>query len=210
MIRVVIADDHALVREGLSRTLASAGDIEVVGEAGSSTELLDLAGRVTPDVALVDVSMPGIGFLETLRQLGDRFASLRVVVVSAHDDPEYSIRAIRAGALAYVDKARSADELIEAVRRAARGASSLTEEQNRHLVRELRNDPAVGGTTGLSEREYQVLGLLGAGKSVKEIAATLQVSVKTVSTFRTRLLAKLSLRTTGDLIRYALENDVRG
>lgn len=209
MIRVVIADDHALVRDGLERTLTGAGDIEVVGQAASSDALLELLERVAADVALIDIAMPSIGYLELLRRLASLRPTLRTIVVTAHDDEEYALRAFAAGALGYLDKSKSTPELIEAVRRVHRGLTYLTEAQSQTLLRQLR-DGGKDGETELSEREYQVLGLLGAGKSIKEIGAALGVSGKTISTYRTRLLAKLGLKSTADLIRHAVERNIRG
>jgi two-component system, NarL family, invasion response regulator UvrY len=209
MIRVVIADDHTLVRDGLRRTLTEDPNIAVVGEADSSLTLLELLRTAKADVALIDVSMPGVGFLELLDRMRTTFPQTHAVVVSAYVEREYAVRAFKGGAKAYLDKSRPSRDLIEAVRRAARSATYLTEEQNEWLIGALRGEGESSPAEKLSAREYQVLGLLASGRSAKEVGATMGISVKTVSTYRTRLLEKLNLRTTAELIRFALDNNLR-
>jgi two-component system invasion response regulator UvrY len=206
VIRILIADDHPIVRDGLRRMLSSVPDFHVAAEAASGDEVLAAAEATPVDVLVLDVSMPGRPFLEVLQQLGERHPRLRVIVLSAHAEEEYAERALKAGAMGYVTKERSPEDLQDAIRRVHRGARyvspALAERLAAHFVGE-RLGPEHGM---LSNREFEVLRLIGSGKSVKEIAAGLALSPKTVSTYRARMLEKLDLRTTADLIRYAIQH----
>jgi DNA-binding NarL/FixJ family response regulator len=208
MIRVVVADDHALVRDGLRRMLESTPDIRVVAEAESGDEVLSTVARERPDVVVLDVAMPGQGFLEILRVLREEHPKVHTVVLSAHAEEEYAERALRAGAVGYVTKERTPDDLQEAIRRAARGVRYISETLALHLAAHLTGDVTRPHHETLSDREFQVLQLLGQGKSVKEIGAALELSPKTISTYRERILEKLSLKTTADLIRYAVQHGI--
>jgi DNA-binding NarL/FixJ family response regulator len=204
MIRVLLADDHTIMRHGVKRLLEATSDIRVCAEASSGDAVLELAGEAGADVVVLDVSMPGREFLETLRELRECHPRLRTIVLSAHAEQEYAERAMKAGAAGYVVKDRTPGELIEAIRRASRGLHYISESLGEQLVASLtgeRDRPAHGA---LSDREFEVLQLLGRGRSVKEIAAHLALSPKTVSTYRERILEKLDLKTTADLIRYAI------
>lgn len=206
MIRTLLADDHRIVRDGLRRLLTEAPDIEVVAEVGSGYEALALAGEVRPDVMVLDVSMPGPGLLEVIRGVLAGHARCRVLILSAHPESEYAVRAIRAGAAGYLVKDRSPEELVAAVRQVASGRRYLTPEVADLLADATARPAPAAPEEALSDRERQVLELLAAGKANKEIAAALGVSPKTVSTYRARLLEKLRLTSTADLIRFALRN----
>jgi DNA-binding NarL/FixJ family response regulator len=208
VIRVVIADDHALVRDGIRRMLESTPDIRVVGEAESGDQVLTVVAQERPDVVVLDVAMPGQGFLEILRILREEHQRVHAVVLSAHAEEEYAERALRAGAVGYVTKERTPDDLQEAIRRAARGVRYISETLALHLAAHLTGDVTRPHHESLSDREFQVLQLLGQGKSVKEIGAALELSPKTISTYRERILEKLSLKTTADLIRYAVQHGI--
>ncbi len=205
MIRIILADDHALVREGINRLLSAHADMRVVAQAATGDEVIAHCAQVPADVLLLDVSMPGPGFLavlETVRAAG----RVHVLVVSAHAEARYARTALRAGAAGYLAKEHSADELAVAVRRVAAGGRYISP----RLADLLADDVAAGGRSAggepaLSDRELQVIGLIGSGLGVKEIGARLGISPKTVSTYRRRLLDKLSLGTTADLIRYAVD-----
>jgi DNA-binding NarL/FixJ family response regulator len=206
VIRVFIADDHEIVREGLRRILAESSDIEVVGEAATFDELLAHLAEARPDVVILDVSMPGPGFLESLRQLVER--GVRVLVLSMHPESQFAARALKGGASAYLSKERTPDELIGAIHSVHAGRTYVTPS----LVRELGVSDGRGGGAlpheQLSEREFQVLLLLGAGRTVGEISRSLSLSPKTISTYRARILDKLDLHSTADLVRYALQHDL--
>jgi two-component system, NarL family, invasion response regulator UvrY len=208
MIRVLLADDHAIVRDGVKRLLHGTSDIRVTAEASSGDEVMDLVAAGGIDLVVLDVSMPGKGFLEILRDLRERHPRIRAIVLSAHAEEEYAERALKAGATGYVMKERTPDELLEAIRRASRGLRYVSESLAQHLVASLSGDRERPAHGQLSDREFEVLQLLGRGRSVKEIAARLALSPKTVSTYRERILQKLDLKTTADLIRYAIQQGI--
>jgi two-component system, NarL family, invasion response regulator UvrY len=202
MIRLLIADDHPVVREGLRRIVQDAPGLEVAGEVSSGQELLERLPRVPADIVLLDVSMPGLGFLEVLQRLRSQHPTVAVLVLSVHPEDQYAVRALRAGASGYLTKDHSPEELTEAIRRVYRGHKYVSPQ----LAERLATDLAAGGDIRhemLSDREYEVLCLLGSGCTVKEIARLLQLSPKTVSTYRTRVLEKMHASSNADLVRYA-------
>lgn len=205
MIRIMIADDHRIVREGVRRLLGDTPDIRVAAEGTNGAEVLASLEHVAVDVVVLDVGMPHTSFATLLPELRARHPSVRVVVLSAHAEQEYAVRALRAGASGYVTKERSAEELAEAIRTAAAGRRYISATVGELLAADLAGDADRPAHGALSNRELEVLRLLGAGRSVKEVAAQLGLSVKTVSTYRTRLLEKLRLKSTADLIRYAMQ-----
>lgn len=205
MIRVVLVDDHPLVRRGIRETLEAHADIRVVAEASQSSEVLQLLAAHPCDVLLLDLSLPGRGGLEVLKDVRHAFPRLRTLIVSAHAEAEYGWRAVRAGAAGYVAKASPPEILVDAIRTISRTGRFISEELGAALAdfATLKDAPAPHQL--LSDRELQVLKLLSSGKTVTQIAAELSLSVKTVSTYRTRLIQKLGLRTTHDVVRYAVE-----
>ena len=206
MIRLLIADDHPIVREGLKRLVADCPDMQLVGEAADGTEMLAKTESVGVDVLLLDVSMPGPGFLETMHRLRAELPGVRVLVLSVHPEDLYAVRALRAGAAGYVTKEHSPEELAEAIRRVYQGRRYVSPSLAERLAVELSPDAEKPPHQRLSDREYQVLCRIGAGKGVNEIASELAVSPKTVSTYRTRVIEKMQLSTNADLIRYAIEH----
>jgi len=203
MIRLLIADDHPVVREGLRRIVADDPGLQVVGEAVDGDGVLALILRQPTDVVLLDVSMPGPGFLQVLERLRAEHPGVKVLVLSVHPEEQYAVRALRAGAAGYLTKDHSPEQLIEAIRRVHRGGKYVSPT----LAERLATDLAAGGPQAahelLSHREYDVLCLLGSGRTVKEISAELDLSPKTVSTYRARLLEKMRLTGNADLVRYA-------
>jgi len=206
VIRLLIADDHPIVREGLKRIIAECPDIELVGEAVDGDEAISMCANHAVDVLLLDVTMPGPGFLETMRCLKKEHPRVRVLVLSVHSEDQYAVRAFKLGASGYLTKDHSPTELAGAIRRAYRGGKYVTESLAERLAFELESDREMLPHATLSDREYQVLCMLGSGTSVKETAAELGLSPKTVSTYRTRVLAKMKLKTNAELIRYALRH----
>jgi DNA-binding NarL/FixJ family response regulator len=204
-IRVFVADDHRLVREGLRRILTESEDIEVVGEAATVPELFDRLDDEHTDVVLLDISMPGPGMVEALRVLRQR--GVRTLILSMYPETQFGPRAIKAGAAGYLTKEQTPNELIGALRKVHSGrtymSSALADELEGGLGEE-----AVPAHEQLSEREFQILVRLGSGKTGSEISRELSLSPKTVSTYRARVLQKLGLQTTADLVRYVLENDL--
>ena len=210
MIRVVIADDHQILREGLKQLLEAAGDLEIVGEAGDGFEVLERTRGLDFDVLLLDMSMPGKSGVELIRQVKSERPKLRILVLSMHEEPQYAVRAIRAGASGYVTKESAAALLVAAIRKVAGGGAFITAEVAERLA--LDSMPQAQGPlhARLSDREYQVFDLLVRGLSVSEIAQDLHLSAKTISTHKARLMEKLQVDNGADLVRYALEHGLQG
>jgi DNA-binding NarL/FixJ family response regulator len=203
MIRLLIADDHPVVREGLRRIVQEAPGMEVVGEVADGAELFAHLPRLPADIVLLDVSMGGLGFLETLQRLRAEHPTVAVLVLSVHPEDQYAVRALRAGASGYLTKDHSPDELAEAIRRVHRGHKYVSPQLAERLAADLTAGARDVRHEVLSDREYEVLCLLGSGRTVKETAGSLQLSPKTVSTYRTRVLEKMHASTNADLVRYA-------
>lgn len=207
MIRLLIADDHPVVREGLRRVVESAA-FQVVGEATNGDDLLARAAEVQADVVLLDITMPGPGFVEVIQRLRQLRPNLRVLVLSVQPEDQFGLRVLQAGAAGYLSKNQSPEQLVAAIRRVVGGGryvSPALAEQLASVVAKGDNRPP---HELLSAREYQVLCLIGAGKSVKEVAAAMSLSPKTVSTYRTRVLEKTGLKSNAEIIRYTIENSL--
>ena len=208
MIKIVIADDHPIVRAGLKQILADASDIEVVAEAGDGHEILKRIRKGNVDVVLLDLSMPGLMGLDALKQMNAENPKLPILVLSMHPEEQYAIRALKAGASGYLTKAAAPEQLIGAIRKVYRGG--------RYVSTALAEKLALGlkvGATGLphenlSDREYQVLCLISSGKTVKEIAEELSLSEKTISTYRARILEKMSMKSNAELAHYGIKNEL--
>jgi DNA-binding NarL/FixJ family response regulator len=206
VIRVLICDDHPIFREGLKKTLSQHPDIRVVGEASSGAELLRQLAGIPCDVLVLDISLPdrsGLEVLEELRTAGS--PPTPVVVLSMHSEQQYAVRAFRAGASAYIEKGSVPLELVNALRKAASGGLYISPAQAEQLALEVSGRGPVAARGQLSERELQVLRLLGTGQGIKEIAHRMSLSPSTVATYRSRILGKLKLKTTAELIHYALD-----
>lgn len=209
MIRVLVADDHAVVRRGLVQILTEAPGIDVAAEAADGLDTLARvragAGGRPFDVAVVDLSMPGPSGLETLKALRAEHPRLAVLILSAHPESQYAVRAMKAGAAGYLTKEAAPDELVAAVRRAAAGGRYVSPGVADALLGAL-GDAAEAPHAALSDREFDVMRRLAAGEAVGAVAESLALSVKTVSTYRTRVLAKLGLGSNAELARYAVEH----
>lgn len=206
MIRVVLVDDHALIRRGLRETLGDAHGIEVTGEAGDYAGLRALLRKVSCDVMLLDLNLPGRGGMDVLASLAAEGSTIGVVVLSQHPEDQYGIRALRAGAMAYLNKSAEPQQIVEAVRAVAGGRKYLTPE-----IAHLLLDNVTGRSGGephdqLSEREMQTLLMIAAGRRLSEIAEALTLSPKTVSVYRARVLEKLGVSSNAELASYALRH----
>ena len=208
MTRIAIADDHVLVRRGLAELLGETEDVTVVGQAGSGDELLRLVRDARVDVVVMDMNMPGPSGLDLVKSLRAEFPTLPILVLSAHPEDQYAVRVVRAGAMGYLTKEAAEADLVAAVRRLASGKRFLTQNLAESLLDALDTDPDADPHAALSDREYQVLRLLASGLTVGGIAEKLSLSVKTISTYRTRLLQKMGMSNNAELTRYALENDL--
>ncbi len=208
MIRVVICDDHALVRKGLAMILAQAGDVAVAGEASNYGELRQLLRKVECDVLLVDVEMPGRDGIEAVGLLKKELPRVAALVLSGHPEARFAVRALRAGALGYLNKANAPEILIDAVRHAAMGRKYLSPEVSQALAEAVSTDPADEPHRELSQREFQVFRMIAGGKRLSEIAAALSLSPKTVSVYRARVLEKLGVENNVEIARYAVRHGV--
>ncbi len=208
MIKVILCDDHAMVRRGIRDTLADAVDIQVVGESGSYSEVRDVM-RTTPcDVLILDLNLPGRGGLEVLASLREAHSPIRVLIVSMFAEDQYAIRCLRAGADGYLNKAGDPSELIAAVRALASGRKYVTPEISEMLVDNLASPSTQSLHATLSERELQTLLKIASGKRLSDIAEELMLSPKTVSVYRARLLEKLKLSNNAELAVYAIRNEL--
>jgi two-component system invasion response regulator UvrY len=206
MIRVLVADDHAVVREGIKRIIADAGDMTVAAEAGDGQELLTQLRAKKCDVVLMDLAMPGRPGLEVLRDLRRENPRLPVLILTMYPEDQYAVRTLSAGASGYIHKGSPPDELVAAIRTLASGRRYITANVAEHLASHVDTASSKPPHENLSNREYEVLRLIASGKTVSDIAEELSLSVKTVSTFRSRILEKLGLRNNAEIIRYAVEN----
>ncbi len=206
MIRVLIADDHAVVRQGLKQIVGDTPEMLVAGEAINGQDVLDKVRADTWDVVVLDISMPDHSGLDILKQLRSERPKLPVLVLSMYSEDQYAVRVLKAGASGYLTKDSAPDEMVKAIRKVVRGGRYVSPLLAEKLAFEIGADSSKLPHEALSDREFQVLGLIAAGKSVKEIAAELSLSVKTVSTYRARMLEKMSLGTNAELIHYAIQN----
>jgi len=206
MIRVVIADDHQILREGLKQLLLSAGDLDVVGEARDGHEVLERIRALEFDVLLLDMSMPGKSGVELIKHVKTAKPKLRILVLSMHEEHQYAVRAIRAGASGYLTKESAAAQLVAAIRKVAAGGAFISAEVAERLALDAMPHAEGPLHASLSDREYQVFQLLVAGVSVSDIALRLHLSAKTISTHKARLMEKLEIDNNADLVRYAVRH----
>jgi DNA-binding NarL/FixJ family response regulator len=206
MIRLAIADDHAIVRRGMRQIVAEGGDIEIVGEAADYGELSALLRRHACDVLLLDIAMPGKNGIEILKSVRAQYPRLRVLVLSMYPEELYALRALRAGAAGYLTKSSAPEKLLEAIRQVAAGRRYITPQLAEALAERIAEPAERPLHEALTDREFQVLRLLAAGRRLSEVAAELALSPKTVSVYRARVLEKLRVRTNAELARYAVEH----
>jgi DNA-binding NarL/FixJ family response regulator len=204
MIRVAIADDHTIVREGLKQLLSLAGDLEVVAEAVDGHDALACVRRVDLDVLVLDMSMPGKSGVDLIRQIRTEKPRLRIVVLTMHQENQYAVRAIRAGASGYLTKDSASAQLVHAIRKVAAGGAFISAEVAEQLAHQAHGTGNAAPHDALSDREFQVLQLLVDGVSLTEIGERLSLSVKTISTHKSHILGKLGLANQAELIRYAI------
>jgi two-component system invasion response regulator UvrY len=204
MITILVADDHAIVREGLKQLLARTGDLVVGGEARSAQEVIRLVREREWDVLLMDMSMPGRSGIDLIKQVRNEKPKLPVLVLSMHAEHQYAVRAIRAGASGYLNKDSASEMLVAAIRKVVGGGMFVSESAAELLARDTKRGADVPPHTLLSDREFQVFNMIVQGRTVTDIAVELTLSVKTVSTHKTHVLEKMKLANQAELVRYAI------
>ena len=206
MIQVITADDHALIRQGVKRILEKSSDIQVVAEAEDGQELLKVVSKNSCDVLLLDVSMPGMEADELMHILTRDFPQIKILILSMHPEEKFALRMLKAGAWGYVNKSMGLHDLVSAVRRVAEGHRFISQALAEQLAESLTHEEGSPAHANLSEREMQIMCLLAQGKRIKEIAEDLYLSPKTVSTHRSRILAKMGMDNNAQLTYYAIQN----
>lgn len=207
LIKVLLADDHSIVRAGLRRIVEESGEMHVVAEAADGREAIQLVKETTPDVAVIDISMPGMDGLEVIGQLQALHPELPILVLTMHEEGQYVVRAIQAGAMGYLTKQSAPEQLVNAIRKIYDGHRYITDEAAESLaLRVAKGSNGRSSLDSLSMRELQVLRRLAMGHTNREIASAYHISIKTVDTYRARLLKKLGLRNNAELSRFAIQN----
>jgi DNA-binding NarL/FixJ family response regulator len=210
-IRVVLADDHAMVREALSQILQESGCIQVVGHAADGTQVHDVVSRTHPDLLVLDYSMPSFNAPSAIESLLRRFPGMKILLLTVHENIHYAVKVLESGAHGYVVKSAAVRELVDAIKSVAEGEIYISPKVSQRVIHHLRRPKKDRvGLEALSQREFDLLRVLGAGMSLKECAKYLNISTSSASTYRTRLMEKLNLHSTAEVIRFALENDIVG
>lgn len=208
MIRILLADDHQMFREGVRGLLEARADMSVVAEAGTGEEALARSSEHRPDVVILDVSMPGRGGLETVAELKKRNPRVRILMLTVHPEDRFAVRCLKGGADGYMTKDNATDELITAIRKLHSGGKYVSPSLAENLVMSLDRDFGAAPHETLSDREFQVMRMLASAQTVSEIADELCLSVKTISTYRSRILEKLGLRNNAEIMQFAIEQNL--
>jgi len=206
-IKIIIADDHPLFRRGLKHALEETNDIQVIGESSNGEDLLSLIKDCIPEIILLDISMPGKSGLDLLKQLKSEHPKLPILILSVYPEEQYAVRFLKAGASGYLTKESAAEKLAEAIRKIVGGGKYASPEVIEKLAFDFSNSDKAPHET-LSDREFQVFGMISIGKSLTEIGVELSLSVKTISTHRTRILEKMKMKKNAELIRYAITRNL--
>ena len=204
-IRVLLADDHTLVRAGIRALLNAIEGVEVIAEAGNGREALQLIMELHPDIVVLDITMPGLGGFEVLADATKQFPDLRVIVLTVHDAGEYAMQALRAGAAGFLPKSAAANELQEAIETVSRGDTYVSDEVSRRTLLEYSKGPTENPLARLTPRQREILTLIAEGKNTKDIGRTLNISVKTVESHRAQLMERLDIHDVASLVRYAVK-----
>ncbi len=206
MINVLIADDHALIREGLKKTLSGEPDMKLVGEAANVVELFKALERLAVNIVLLDISMPGESGLDALKELRQKYPHIPVLILSFHPEHRFAVRALKAGASGYITKQSAPEELVQAIRKIVGGGKYVSAALAEELATELDKGSGKLPHETLSDREFQVMRLIAAGKKSSEIAEELSVTMSTVNTYRMRIFEKMQIQSNVELARYAIEH----
>lgn len=207
-VKILIADDHPVVRQGLKGMLSAEADLTVVGEARNGHEIIDLCSRVAWDVAVVDYSMPGKGGIELVKELRLLYPDRPVLVLSIYPEERYALRVLKAGAAGYLTKESAPEDLVTAIREVAKGGRFITPALGEMLVQELTGGGEDALYEKLSDREYQIMWMIASGKTIGDIAQRLVLNPNTVSTYRTRILRKMNLKNNAELMHYAIRHQL--
>ena len=208
MIDIILVDDHAIVREGIRRIIDDTVGINISAEASTGQEALDLIWKKKYDLVILDISMPGKNGLQTLKEIKKYDAKLPVLMLSMHAEEQYAMRAIKAGASGYLTKESASHELVLAIRKIYDGRKYISQRVAELLVTDIYHDEDKRLHEYLSDREFEILKLIIRGNPAKKIATNLSISDKTVSTYRSRILKKMNMKSTADLIHYSIENNI--
>jgi DNA-binding NarL/FixJ family response regulator len=206
MIKILIADDHAVVRRGLKQILGEEPDMAVFGEARNAEEVLKNVREQNWDIVILDITMAGRSGLDVLKELKHTRPKLPVLFLSIHPEDQYAVRVLKAGAAGYMTKESAPEELVKAIRKVLRGGKYISPSLAEKLAFDLETDSEKPLHESLSDREYQVMCMIASGKTVKDIAEALYLSVKTISTYRERILGKMKMKTNAELTHYAIKN----
>ena len=207
MIRIIIVDDHPVVRRGLKQILHEEPDVKVVGEAESAQEALKIIRTIDCDAVVLDISLPGASGVEILKQLKYEYKKLPVLILSVHPEEQYAVRVMKAGASGYLTKESAPEELVKAIRKIISGGKYISSSFAERLIMDI-DASGKPRHEKLSDREFEIMRMIAQGKAIKKIAEELYLSEKTVSTYRTRLLEKMNMTTNAEIISYALENEL--
>lgn len=208
IIKIIIADDHAFLREGIKKTISDEIDMKIIGEASNATEAVNLIKNSEPDIAIVDISMPGKSGLDVLKDLKAMKKNFKVLILSMHPEDRFAIRALKAGASGYLTKESAPDELVKAIRTILTGRKYVSIALAERLADILSDDTNKLPHELLSDREYEVFIKIASGKKATEIAELLSISIHTVNTYRARILEKLSMSSNVELSQYAMHNNL--
>lgn len=207
-MNILIADDHPVVRQGLRQMLASETDLNVVGEARNGHEVVEISKRVEWDVAVLDYNMPGRTGLELVKELRQRHPGRPVLILSMYPEERYALRALKAGAAGYITKESAPGELVNAIRKVAKGGRYVSTSLGERLAQELAGDSDRPVHERLSDREYQIMWMIASGRTVGDVAGQLFLSPNTVSTYRVRILRKMNMRSNAELMHYAIAHQL--
>jgi Response regulator containing a CheY-like receiver domain and an HTH DNA-binding domain len=210
MIRILIADDHAIVREGLKQIVAEEKNMKVVGEAGSGDELYQLLKMQEFDVVVLDINMPGKNGLDILKDITEMYKGMPVLILSMYGEEQYGIRAIKAGAAAYLKKESAPEELVKAIKIIVAGKKYITPQLANALALTIDYTHKKKGHENLSDREYEVMCKIAEGKTALEIAGEMSISIHTIYSYRNRILEKLNLKSSVEITQYVLRNRLEG
>lgn len=206
MIKILIADDHAIIRRGLCHIVASEPDMDVCGEAENAEQTVEALRNQPCDVVVLDINLPGRSGLDVLKQIRQEHPRVPVLVLSVHSEEQYGVRVLKSGAAGYLTKESAPEQLVQAIRKVYRGGKYVSEKLAETLVVELGHEGGQAPHAGLSDREYEVMLMIASGKTVGEIADVLSLSVKTISTYRARVLSKMNMKNNAELTYYVIQN----